>query len=211
MLAQHLNNNSSSSRWRRPAAQGWAQRGPAVRRPRCRSALAPWRQWPPRRWRHHAPTWTCGGSGGARECVGEGVGGGWERRIQGRGLYGGPGPGIISMKGGLVLHRNQHIDLRSSACAQPHSALCPCPPAPCPLVCSVCHSSSPEGSGGGASLELGDAWAAWAAHRRHVFVLTSAGKPVYSLHGDEGALAGEGGRAGLGSKRTRKRHPSSAC
>jgi hypothetical protein len=50
-------------------------------------------------------------------------------------------------------------------------------------------SSSPDG---GLSAEASgvDTWSSWAAHRRHFFVLTSAGKPVFSRHGDEGALAG---------------------
>jgi len=53
--------------------------------------------------------------------------------------------------------------------------------------------ASPHGESG---------WAAWQQRRRHFFVLTAAGKPVYSRHGDEQALAGEadtpGGRGGGG-------------
>lgn len=41
--------------------------------------------------------------------------------------------------------------------------------------------ASPHGEAG---------WAAWQQRRRHFFVLTAAGKPVYSRHGDEQALAG---------------------
>jgi hypothetical protein len=31
---------------------------------------------------------------------------------------------------------------------------------------------------------------AWRAKRKHVFVLSSAGKPIFSRYGDENALAG---------------------
>lgn len=41
--------------------------------------------------------------------------------------------------------------------------------------------ASPHGEAG---------WTAWQQRRRHFFVLTAAGKPVYSRHGDEQALAG---------------------
>jgi hypothetical protein len=34
------------------------------------------------------------------------------------------------------------------------------------------------------------AWGCWSRRRRHFFIVTSAGKPVYSRHGDEAALAG---------------------
>ena len=32
--------------------------------------------------------------------------------------------------------------------------------------------------------------AAWKQHRKHVFILSNAGKPIWTLHGDENALAG---------------------
>ena len=30
----------------------------------------------------------------------------------------------------------------------------------------------------------------WRQHRKHVFILSNAGKPIWTLHGDENALAG---------------------
>ena len=48
-----------------------------------------------------------------------------------------------------------------------------------------CSSSSPE-------QDEDSAWGCWSRRRRHFFIVTSAGKPVYSRHGDEAALAGEG-------------------
>ncbi|KAI8476715.1 MAG: trafficking protein Mon1-domain-containing protein [Monoraphidium minutum] len=45
-------------------------------------------------------------------------------------------------------------------------------------------------SSGSPEQDEDSAWGCWSRRRRHFFVVTAAGKPVYSRHGDEAALAG---------------------
>jgi hypothetical protein len=88
-----------------------------------------------------------------------------------------------------LTHRFPLVAVTASRCGciqPPHNTPILTPPPladpthPHACVCSNT-PASPHGEAG---------WAAWQQRRRHFFVLTAAGKPVYSRHGDEQALAG---------------------
>ena len=100
----------------------------------------------------------------------------------------------ISQAGSMEGSRGSPVHRQASYPLSPQAMSAVAPPALAPPrtdldLRRLSLSSSPEGGltaeGSGV-----DAWSNWAAHRRHFFVLTSAGKPVFSRHGDEGALAG---------------------
>lgn len=67
----------------------------------------------------------------------------------------------------------------------PHVYARPPPPSPTAAFPQHARSSRSPADSEGAS------WDAWRHQDRHFFIITSAGKPVYSMVGDEDALAGE--------------------
>ncbi len=64
-------------------------------------------------------------------------------------------------------------------------SMCPANPRRTEPCCLRRRPASPRSEGSSVA-----AWEAWQAARRHFFIVTAAGKPVYSRYGDEDALAG---------------------